>query len=626
MVNAAGSKQDQSRHFGFKQKARSSAASFIGEGTKRNIPSKTLSVSSRRLSRKDLFYGVQVSRNVQPNQSLKKKIASSKIPLQKEKSSVLFKIKTKEAMHPEEVQISRPLAGLMEVKNLTPHEGLEDEIDVEEVDNGELSGANGNNEELNGNGFHHKENGHSLQPPMDKSDVPLQEKLPVEATNGADVKSVLRLKTSRRNSTSSRSSSVSSARSLKQQLPMALQMEVSMEGDEREHMEPLIIEGSAEDLEVSMSASHDDADDGVTTDSEALLEAPFGYDEYEEGSVGSEQASEAEVIKKVKSPNPPKAAKAGKSPKTKAELKVSHEKVKTPRARKGSKAAPKIFDEIDEYSDTNSVSKDDTESEDLGVKYRKSPSKRSKATPSKLESVDELEPEDKEEVGPAPRRSSRTRQTPQKYNSAQYAESYWDEERLNNSDAGFSTAIRSVKGRRSLRKSRNISALNSSLHNESSPWDNEFKVLTPCGGGVSVHDMSVSDNVEISTPVKRKAEDENEEENDRGQKKMCVESTDLDNSTSSQTSSFFSVITSPIMLLKNKLRGTSMSSSTPVKDKVADLQGDVEGSSESVNVESEVAGPAEKKEADIAEEAPASTLPTFEAPEAQGSRSWCSIM
>lgn len=524
-------------------------------------------------------------------------------------------------MHPEEVQISRPLAGLMEVKNLKPQEGMEDEIDVEEVDNGELAGENGNTEELNGNGFHHKENGHSLQLQAEKNEVTLEEKLPAETTNGADVKSVLRLKSSRRNSTSSRSSSVSSARSLKQQLPMALQMEVSMGDDEREHMEPLIIEGTAEDLEVSMSASHDD--DAVTTDSEALVDVPIDYDEFEEESVGSEQASEAEVTKKVKSPKPAKAVKIGKSPKTKAELKVSHEKVKTPRGKKGSKTAPKIFDEADEFSDTNSVSKDDTESEDLNIKYQKSPSKRSKPTPPKLEPVDELEPEDKEDVGPAPRRSSRTRQTPQKYNSAQYVESYWDEDRLNNSDAAFSTAIRSVKGRRSLRKSRNISALNSSLHNESSPWDNEFKVLTPCGGGVSVHDVSVSDNVEISTPVKRKAEDENEEENERGQKKMCVESTDLDNSTSSHTSSFFSVITSPIMLLKNKLRGPSLSSSTPVKEEIATLPRDTAVSMEEDNNEDEIATEAEKKE-DIPDEA--STTPTLEAPEVQATRSWCSIM
>ncbi|XP_034230990.1 uncharacterized protein LOC117639438 isoform X2 [Thrips palmi] len=573
--------------------------------------------------KKDLFYGLHSSRNVQPVQSLKQKGASSKIPQQKARSSVLVNINTKKAMHPEEVQISRPLAGLMEVKNLKPQEGLEDDIDVEEV---ELSTENGNNEELNGNGFHHKENGHSVHPQAEKNEVPLEEKLQAEPFNGADVKSVLRLKSSRRNSTSSRSSSVSSARSLKQQLPTALQMEVSMDYDEREHMEPLIIEGTAEDLEVSMSVSHDDADDGVTTDSEAPVEVPVDNDEYEDESVGSEQASEAEVPKKVKSPKPPKAAKIGKSPKTKAELKVSHEKVKTPRARKGSKTAPKIFDEVDDYSDTNSVSKDDTESEDLNMKYQKSPSKRSKLTPPKLAPVDELEPEDKEEVEPAPRRSSRTRQTPQKYNSAQYVESYWDEDRLNNSDAPFSTAIRSVKGRRSLRKSRNISALNSSLHNESSPWDNEFKVLTPCGGGVSVHNVSVSDNVDISTPVKRKAEDENEEENDRGQKKMCVESTDLDNSSASQTSSFFSVITSPIMLLKNKLRGSYVSSSTPVKEQLADPQMDVTEPLDADNKDVEVAADAEKKDADVPEEASASPTSTVDAPEVQVNRNWCSIM
>lgn len=531
-------------------------------------------------------------------------------------------IDTPQTMHPEQVQMTGNTEKLLaEVRK--HQEALEEEIDVLEV---ETAAYNvGANEELNGNGFFRRENGHMHQQDKEKVEGPGGESVvaDVNSQNGSEFKSVLRLKGSRRNSTSSRSSSVSSAPSMKHQTPMAMRMEVSMDDEDRDHMEPLIMGGAAEDLEVSMSASHDDGDEGATTDSEAIMDAvvEVASDPYEfEEETGADE--DMMMLKKAKSPKSSKVIKATKSP-SKDRDETKPIKTKTPRSKSlklkdsKSKRSEKILDEFDtENSDTNSVTKEDTESEDLNIKSLKSP-KRSK--------VPEGEADGKSsETEHAPRRSSRSRQTPQKYNSSMYVESYWDhnmsEDRMNNSDAV--AGIRSVKGRRSLRKSRNISALNSSLHNESSPWDNDFKVLTPTGGGVSVHaDVPMDDSADISTPLKRKAiDDEDEEINERGQKKKCVENTDLDNSTSSQTSSFFSVITSPIIMLKNKFRGSSVSS-TPIKET-------------SPLAQTESSEPAASAESgnENGDNAPASEPPVFEveatpvvetAPEA---RSWCSIM
>ncbi|KAK3912889.1 DNA gyrase subunit B [Frankliniella fusca] len=490
--------------------------------------------------RKDLFYGSQAV-------VLKSKVGTK-------------------TMHPEQVQLSHPVENLVEPKLLKPQDVVEDEIDIEKVDNGDVNGSG--KEEQNGNGVHLMENGHPQQLNNAKPKEKLEEKLETDS----DGRTFLRVRTVRRNSTSSRSSSVSSAPSLKHQTPMAMQMEVSMDFEERDHMDPLIIDGNAEDLEVSMSASHDEADDGATTDSEAITDQnndPYEFDD------DFEPDYEPEILHKKSKP-----VKAIKGTKTvKASPKPKPVKSKTPRAKslklKTSKSSPKLseklLEEIDaENSDTNSLNKDDTESEDLNIKTQKSP-KRSKTTPTKLDVVEEKEGDVKGgEAEHVPRRSSRSRQTPQKYNSSLYAD--WDhpispEDRMNNSDAVYGASIRSVKGRRSLRKARNISVLNTSLHNESSPWDNDFKVLTPCGGGVSIHNVPDSDNLESSTPLKRKAaEEDNDIENERGQKKMCVENNDPNLSSSSHTSSFFSVITSPIIMLKNKFRGSTVSSSTPVRE------------------------------------------------------------
>ena len=531
-------------------------------------------------------------------------------------------------MHPEEVQIAGAMDGIVQEQNLKPQEYIEDDIDVEKVDNGELNGAQV--KEHNGNGFHHKKNGHSdqLEAEGEKSSENLIKSVNDSIVTAADVKSVLRLKSLRRNSTSSRSSSVSSAPSVKQQIPVALQMEVSMDEEEKEPMEPLIIEGTAEDLEVSKCVSHSEADhdaDGLTTDSETL---PTEYDyeswqvfETEEIVPYKKHSKSGKRIKSVKSPSKPKSAAKVKIPRTKS-LKL-----------KSSKLSPKIFDSISdelpnefeaENSDSNSALKDDSEVEDSNIKPSKSPSKRAKSSAFKEDQpIEEMEGDDKSDTEHAPRRSSRARQTPQKYNSSLYADTHWDfqnlaDDRLNSSDAALGGSIRSVKGRRSLRKSRNISALNASLHNESSPWESDFKILTPCGGGISCHDGAAVGNDDSSTPLKRKAidDDNDHEDGERGNKKMCVENAELDNSASSQTSSFFSVITSPIMLLKNKLRGYSVSSSTPIKGeerKDADLVSIVESDSMTLpDNENEIAAP--------------NPQDTPVVPAAQEVRSWCSVM
>lgn len=529
-------------------------------------------------------------------------------------------ISTPQTMHPEQVQVTGNTEKLLaEVKKR--QDTLEEEIDVLEVETGTYNV--GSNEELNGNGFFRRENGHFHQQDKEKVEVSGGENVvaDINSQNGSEFKSVLRLKGSRRNSTSSRSSSVSSAPSMKHQTPMAMRMEVSMDDEDRDHMEPLIMGGAAEDLEVSMSASHDEGDEGATTDSEAIMDAvvEVASDPYEfEEDTGADE--DMMILKKAKSQKSTKVIKATKSP-SKDRDETKPMKTKTPRSKSlklkesKSKQSDKIPEEFDtENSDTNSVTKEDTESEDLNIKSLKSP-KRSKAPEGEADGKNS-------ESEHAPRRSSRSRQTPQKYNSSMYVESYWDqnmsEDRMNNSDAV--AGIRSVKGRRSLRKSRNISALNSSLHNESSPWDNDFKVLTPSGGGVHA-DVPMDDSVDISTPLKRKAiDDEDGEINERGQKKKCVENTDLDNSTSSQTSSFFSVITSPIIMLKNKFRGSSVSS-TPIKEN-------------SPLAETESSEPAVLAESgnENCDNAPASEPPVVEveatpvvetAPEA---RSWCAIM
>lgn len=637
MVNTAESKQHQSRHFGFKHKglARESTAQ-IGKSTKRALAKKAPVVPSRHISRKDHFYGRQ-SRNDQQLHSVRK-VPSSKTVEEKEfrREEYVLAVNcinnTNNKMHPEQVQVSEAVVEVVteEKHILKPLEAVEDDIDVEEVDNGDLNAAanGGSKEELNGNGVHHKDNGHTLEIASQSSTE--KEQVDVNPANGADFKSVTRIRSSRRNSTSSRSSSVSSAPSLKQHTPMALQMEVSLDEDEREHMEPLIIEGNAEDLEVSMSASHDDdADDGATTDSEAILEA--AHDPYE-----FDEEIETEMLSKRAKNKSSRASKNVKSPKSKSESKVN--KPKTPRSKslklKTTKPSPrladKIFEEMDtENSDTNSLYKDDTESEDLNTK-RLSPPKRSKTSPSKQDLVDDAEIDDKEsESEHVPRRSSRSRQTPQKYNSSVYMDSVWEhqllgEDRMNNSDAQGASSIRSVKGRRSLRKSRNISALNTSLHNESSPWDSEFKVLTPCGGGLSVHNETVESIVESTTPLKRKAsdDDDNEEHNERGQKKMCVENTDLDNSTASQTSSFFSVITSPIVMLKNKFRRSSVNCSTPIKESiVTPLEPEVPASADIGDDVGPVPVPVPEEVAPA--EVPVETAAVEKAEE---TRSWCTIM
>lgn len=643
MINTVESKQDpSSRHFGLnKLKARSSTSS-IGKGARRPFQKEQLTaVPSRHISRKDLFYSLQSSRNGQGLHRIRKKQAPSpkfQVSIRKKdllkEDRLLPSDKTNSTMHPEQVQLSHPVENLVEEKVLKPQEVVEDVIDIEEVDNGDFNGAP--KEEHNGNGVHMRENGHPQQQQLETGEEKSQ-----ADSNGAEAKpSVLRLKGSRRNSTSSRSSSVSSAPSLKHQTPMAMQMEVSMDYDERDHMEPLIIDGNAEDLEVSMSASHDEADDGATTDSEAVTEQPHDPYEFDEDF---EPAFETEILhKKTKSSKSAKGSKAAKlSPKPKSG------KSKTPRTKslklKVTKSSPKLseklLEEIDaENSDTNSLYKDDTESEDLNIKPQKSP-KRSKTSPSKQdveESEGEVKGGDAEHV---PRRSSRSRHTPQKYNSSLYAD--WDhqllsEDRMNNSDAVYGASIRSVKGRRSLRKSRNISVLNTSLHNESSPWDNEFKVLTPCGGGVSMHNVPDAENIDISTPLKRKViEEDDEVENERGQKKMCVENTEFNSSTSSHTSSFFSVITSPIIMLKNKLRGSSVNSSTPVRetkpeeivdhDMPSEIDVDIEQESNDnapvKEVESPLEGTSVEETPDVT---PAAEAPAVEV--AQEAKSWCSIM
>lgn len=518
-------------------------------------------------------------------------------------------------MHPEEVQISGPVQVLVQ-EPLKPHETAEDDIDVENVDNGDHNGSEVKG--LNGNGVHRKENGHSDQFEGEGEKISEEERLvhDFNVLNGAE-KSILRLKSGRRNSTSSRSSSVSSVPSMKHQSPVALQMEVSMDEEEKEHMDPLIIEGAAEDLEVSKCVETSEADEGegVTTDSEAL---PTEYDEY------AWQGYQEGVFKTT-------STKSAKGTKQK-----SVSKVKTPRTKslklKGSKPPAHKISEVD-YDD--SVLKEDSEGDEPVVKSSKSPPKRSKSGSKHDQPLDE-----ENDAEQAPRRSSRARQTPQKYNSSLYVDPLWDlqtgsEDRLNNSDVALGGSIRSVKGRRSLRKSRNISALNASLHNESSPWETDFKVLTPCGGGLSIHDSTIEGKADSSTPLKRKAVDEdNDEDTERGLKKMCVENPDLNSSTSSFTSSFFSVITSPIVLLKNKLRGSSVSSSTPIRSDETKVDDAITGvPSESLPLQ------------DAADAAAAPTLDTFETPEtantsdtpadapavsaapaAQEVRSWCMIM
>lgn len=531
-------------------------------------------------------------------------------------------------MHPEEVQISGALDGIIQEQNLKPQELVEDDIDVEKVDNGDLHVAQV--KEHNGNGFHLKENGHSDQLEVKGEKISKEKEFIHELStlNGVDGKSVLRLKSTRRNSTSSRSSSVSSAPSVKDQSPVALQMEVSMDEDDKEHMEPLIIEGAAEDLEVSKCVPHIDADheaDAVTTDSETV---PTEYDEESWQGFETEELVEQNKVSKsgkrmktLKSPPKPKSAGKVKTPRTKS-LKLKAAKLSPKVMDSFSDQPPNDFDA--EYSDSNSAMKDDSEVEEVNVKSLKSPSKRSRSTMLKQDlPLEETEGDDKSDTELAPRRSSRARQTPQKYNSSLYADTHWDyqalaDDRLNNSDAA-ALGIRSVKGRRSLRKSRNISALNASLHNESSPWESDFKVLTPCGGGLSVHDNPAENKDDSSTPLKRKANDEDDHGDDeRGTKKLCVENADLDNSVSSHTSSFFSVITSPILLLKNKLRGSSVSSSTPIKSgERKDIDSvSVMGSDSITLPENEIAAPAlDEKPAVAPAVAPAQEV-----------RSWCTIM
>jgi len=167
------------------------------------------------------------------------------------------------------------------------------------------------------------------------------------------------------------------------------------------------------------------------------------------------------------------------------------------------------------------------------------------------------------------------------------------------------SAIRSVRARRPIRRSRNISALDSSLHNQSSPWDEEYKVLSPRGRNSSlVTDSSLvnGDNSPLSVSVAHKRKVSDDELDAKELKKVKNES--------SHTSSFFSIVTSPICALKERFRGGALSSSTPFH-----------GSGRKPAVDSDAS--MLSADENVAEEPVDAKVPPVAAPEANR---WCAIM